>query len=157
MDKQLDTKKLADKAVELFDNNHNCAQSVLLVYSDFLNLDNNTALSVSSGFGGGMGRLQNTCGVVTAAYMVFGLSHSKSTGDNRDKIAKTYSMVQKYHDKFVKLHGTTECKSLVNCDLTTEEGQKYFKQENLKENVCKKCVKDSVNLIYETISENTDK
>ena len=45
--------KKAQSAVEHF-KTMNCAQSVLMSYTDELNLDEITAIKIASGFGGGM-------------------------------------------------------------------------------------------------------
>lgn len=62
-------KPMTVKAIESFRSGLNCAQAVVTAYADELNFDNNLALSVSCGFGGGMGRLQETCGAVTGYQM----------------------------------------------------------------------------------------
>ena len=69
-----------EKAAETFNTGCNCAQAVLSSFDDILNKEKDELLAVSSGFGGGMGKLQNTCGAVTGAFMVFSLyasNHSK--------------------------------------------------------------------------------
>lgn len=66
-------KVIEEKAIVSFKAGLNCAQAVLTAYADDLSFDNNLALSVSCGFGGGMGRLQQTCGAVTGSFMVLGI------------------------------------------------------------------------------------
>ncbi|MCW3789524.1 C-GCAxxG-C-C family protein [Plebeiibacterium sediminum] len=149
----LDYTILSEKAIEKFWTDYNCAQSVLFAYSDYLPIDTNTSLSVSCGFGGGMGRLQETCGAVSAAYMVFGLLSESATNDNREHIEDTYSMIQKFHNLFIQNQGTSNCKELLNCDLNTEEGQNYFKSNNLKKTICESCIKASIKLIHQVITE----
>jgi len=51
-----------EKAIQLFQSGLNCAQAVLTAYADDFNFDKGLAMSLSCGFGGGMGRLQETCG-----------------------------------------------------------------------------------------------
>ncbi|MGF1585649.1 MAG: C-GCAxxG-C-C family protein [Bacteroidales bacterium] len=154
MNKFIDDKSLGDKAIALFNDSFNCSQSVISVYADYIGVDKNLVLNISCGFGGGMGSLQRTCGAVTAAYMVFGLLNSSECHDNQVKKAKTYMMIQSFYDSFTKIHGTTDCIDLIKCDLKTEKGQTYFKNENLKKSVCEGCIRESVKLINKTISEN---
>ena len=59
-----------DTAVEYFKQGYNCAQSVFLAYADRYGFDKDTALRVSSSFGGGMGRLREVCGAVTAMFAI---------------------------------------------------------------------------------------
>ena len=141
----------ADKAIVTFRSGLNCAQAILTAYSDGLSFDNTLALNVSCGFGGGMGRLQETCGAVTGSFMVLGIYNSGKYTDNKDRKEATYSMIQKFSDKFKSIHGSTDCKSLLNCDLKTEEGQQYMKENKLIERVCEKCISDSIEIIEELL------
>ena len=67
------TKPIEEKAIESFRSGLNCSQAVVTAYSEQLNYDDKLALSISCGFGGGMGRLQETCGAVTGSFMVLGI------------------------------------------------------------------------------------
>jgi C_GCAxxG_C_C family probable redox protein len=141
--------QIEEKAIESFRSGFNCAQAVLTAYSDKLNFDNKLALSISCGFGGGMGRLQETCGAVTGSYMVLGVHNCNKFTDNKDRKEETYSMIQKFNEKFKKINGATDCKSLLKCDLKTEEGHRYMKENNLSAIVCEKCISDAVRIVEE--------
>jgi len=145
--------KKEEKAIDSFKSGLNCAQSVLTSYSDELNFDYHLALSIACGFGAGMGRLQETCGAVTGSFMVFGIYNCKKHSDNKERKEKTYSMIQRFADKFKAIHGATDCKSLLNCDLRTKEGRRYAHDNNLYEKVCEKCILDSIKIIEGLIEE----
>ena len=140
-----------DKAIGSFRSGLNCAQAVLTAYSDNLSFDNSLALNISSGFGGGMGRLQETCGAVTGSFMVLGIYNGKKYNENTLKKEKSYSMIQLFSEKFKSIHGTTDCKSLLKCDLKTEEGQLFAKENHLFETLCERCISDSIMIIEELI------
>ena len=142
-----------EKAIEAFRSGLNCAQSVLTAYTDKLNIDNSLALKISCGFGGGMGRLQETCGAVTGSYMVFGVYNCNKLTNNNERKEATYSMIQKFSEKFKLINGTTDCSLLLNCDLKTEEGHRYLKENNLSEIVCEKCISDSIRIIEELLQK----
>jgi C_GCAxxG_C_C family probable redox protein len=147
--KQKDMELKVEKAIRSFSADLNCAQSVMMAYTEELKIDPEIALSVSCGFGGGMGRLQETCGAVTGAFMVLGIHNCKKYRDNKDRKENTYTMIQLFSDKFKLLHGTMDCRLLLNCDLRTEEGQRYVQDNKLHETVCEKCVSDSIRIIEE--------
>jgi len=63
----------------------NCSQSVLSAYAEHFGFDEETAMKISSGFGGGMGRMADTCGAVTGAYMVLGLKYGQNSPDQEAK------------------------------------------------------------------------
>jgi C_GCAxxG_C_C family probable redox protein len=134
-------------AIESFRSGLNCAQSVVTAYSDELKFNSEEALFLSCGFGGGMGRLQETCGAVTGSFMVLGVYNCRKISDNAGRKEATYAMVQKFSQQFKELNGSTDCRSLLNCDLKTEEGHRYAKEKNLFGTICEKCITDSVKIL----------
>ena len=55
--KNIDIEERVAKAQRLFkEEGYNCCQAVVLAYNDLFGIDDDTAASMSSGFGGGMGR-----------------------------------------------------------------------------------------------------
>ncbi|MBP1672763.1 MAG: hypothetical protein H6Q25_578 [Bacteroidetes bacterium] len=140
-------------ALDLFKSGLNCAQAVLTTFSEDLHLDSGIAKSVSIGFGGGMGRLQETCGAVTGSFMVLGIYNCQKYADNKIRKDHTYSMIQSFSDRFVSLHGTINCKRLLNCDLKTEKGQRFAKENNLFETICEKCITDSITILEDLMKE----
>ena len=142
-----------EKAIESFRSGLNCSQSVLHAYANEMKVDNEFALSISCGFGGGMGRLQETCGAVTGAFMVLGIYNCKKFTDNKDRKEKTYAMIQRFSRKFKSFHGVIDCKTLIKADLNTEEGRKYVADNNLHEKVCERCIADAIGIVDELIEE----
>jgi hypothetical protein len=55
----------SEKAVSDFNKGYNCAQSVFSAFGDISGVDDDLSRSIASGFGGGFGRLQETCDAVT--------------------------------------------------------------------------------------------
>jgi C_GCAxxG_C_C family probable redox protein len=143
----------ADNAINTFRSGLNCAQAVLTAYSEHLEFDSSLVLNLSCGFGAGMGRLQGTCGAVTGSFMVLGIYNGKKYADNATKKEVTYSMIQNFSERFKSIHATTECRSLLKCDLKTEEGQQFAKEHNLFETLCERCISDSIGIIEELIAK----
>lgn len=146
-------KPIKEKAIESFRSGLNCAQAVLTAYSDELHIDNNLAQSVSCAFGGGMGRLQETCGAVTGSYMVLGIHACKKITENKERKEVTYTMVQKFTEKFRELNGTTDCIDLLKCEIKSDQGHQYAKENNLFQTVCEKCISDSINIVNELLED----
>jgi len=140
--------KKEEQALEYFKNGFNCAQYVFVVFAKERGLDEVTALKIAGGFGSGMGRLQETCGAVTGAFMAIGLKHGKTLGDEgTEKRDKTYTLVREFNTTFKEIFGATTCRDLLQCDLTTPEGSKYFTDNNLHEKVCVQCVREAVKIV----------
>ena len=137
------------KALAIFRSGANCAQSVLTAFPEVTKFDNDQALAISSGFGGGMGQLQETCGAATGAFMVIGINNSRKYTDVDERKNKTNTMIQEFNQRFTALHKTTNCRLLLGVDLKTEEGRQMMQDKNLSELVCSKCVSDSVKILSE--------
>ena len=75
----------SDEALTLFKGGQFCSQAVLSVFCDELDLSPLLALKVASGFGGGMGRMGKTCGVVTGAFIALGLHDWQSESASVDE------------------------------------------------------------------------
>ena len=92
---------------------YNCCQSVLLAYADIIGLDPQTAAVVTSGFGGGMGRLREVCGSVSAMFMIAGfISPAADPSIKADRTAN-YAIVQETAGKFREMNGSIVCKELL--------------------------------------------
>ncbi len=141
----------SEKALRFYSEGFNCAQSVIVSFADIMNIDEETALRLASGFGGGMGRMQNTCGAITGAFMVIGYLRGKyKQGDDEAKEI-TNQLIQELSRQFVELHGTINCKALINFDLNTPEGREQAENANVFNKRCSLFVKSSVELLEKII------
>jgi C_GCAxxG_C_C family probable redox protein len=134
-------------AISTFRAGLNCAQAVFAAYSEKLGYDKEMALSTSAGFGGGMGRLQETCGVVTGAFMVIGVYNSQLYPDNLVRKEKSYEMIREFNARFVEEHKSNRCMDLVNCDLSIAEGRALAKEKRIHETICEGCLATSIRIL----------
>lgn len=118
---KIDVEERVEKAKRLFkEGGYNCCQAVVLAYNDVFGLDDKTAASIASGFGGGMGRMREVCGSVSG--MVF-LSGLISPADNpSDKGARTanYALVQEVAGEFKAINGSIICRELLGLSACTQ-------------------------------------
>lgn len=138
-----------ETAVERFDNGHSCSQAVFTALAEPMGLDYETALKIASGFGGGMGRMGATCGAVTGALMALGL---KFGGIDPDAKEETCRLVNRFAEAFRQRHGTLECRDLIACDLTTEEGRQQAHDKDTHSTICTKLVRDAVEIAEQLIA-----
>ena len=102
-------------AKENFMKGHNCAQAVLLAFEDVTGLPRDVAMRLASSFGGGMGRMREVCGSVSAAMMVLGLVHgydAESSTEKEDKAAH-YARVQALAGRFREERGSIVCREIL--------------------------------------------
>ncbi|MBO6258138.1 MAG: C_GCAxxG_C_C family protein [Succinivibrio sp.] len=102
---------------------YNCPQSVLLSYADFLEikgLDVSTVLKMASPFGGGISRLREVCGAVSALCMLIGLTRGYDTPDDEMKTA-LYTKIQELAGQFGSMNGSIICRVLLGLDHHQDE------------------------------------
>ena len=140
----------SEKAKELFKSGYNCSQAVLGVFCEELGLDFETAVKISSSFGGGMGRMREVCGTVSGMFMAAGLAFS--TPDN-DK-AKQYAIVQELAKRFKEKNGSIVCRELLQgiesstSPVPSERTETYYKKRP-----CIELVGDSVEIFEQFLKE----
>jgi len=143
-------KNRAEIAVSKFSEGYNCAQSVFYSFCDDLGFDKNTALKMACGFGAGMGRKGEVCGAVTGGIIVIGAKYGRGEEQDRTATELTYKKTRELMDRFEQKHGTVICRKLLKgCELTTEEGQKNFKDNKLSDTVCKPCVRSVLEILHD--------
>ena len=142
-----------DIAIQSFRSGMNCAQSVVTAYADLLKFDPDLAAGLSCGFGGGMGRLQQTCGALTGAFMVLGIHNSRLYSDRVELKNRTYTQVREINEKFAQSQGATDCRSLLGCDLQTDEGMQFHKDTNQSKTICEKCIAASIEILDEIVGD----
>jgi C_GCAxxG_C_C family probable redox protein len=120
---------------------------VLSVFCEELRLDRNLGLRIAMGFGGGMGRTGKTCGAVTGAYMVLGLSQRLNENNPRENIERTYKLVQEFNRKFKALNGSIVCKELIRYDLGSLEGLAEARSKGVFSTICPKFVSGAVEIL----------
>ena len=75
------------RARAFFRDGYNCCQSVLMAFQDITGLSGEQTATLSSGFGGGMGRLREVCGSVSAMTFMTGfISPAVNPGNMDDRV-----------------------------------------------------------------------
>lgn len=141
-------------AVSLFkEGGLSCSQAMLSVYGQYFGLDKETSIKLASGFGGGMGRMAETCGAVTGAFMVLGLTCRIGDPEAKDKV---YIQVEKFTKEFKSRNGSISCKELLGHDMSTTEGMKTIKEKKLIPTVCPKFIQDAAEITETILSESKE-
>jgi len=143
----------SQKALDYYFDGFNCAQSVIASFADTLHVDEEVALRMASGFGGGMGRMQKTCGAVTGAFMVIGFLRGKYKIGEEEGKSITNELIQDFTKKYTERFGSINCKALIEFDLNTEEGRNQAEKEDVFFKKCSNFVKEAVELLEEVLND----
>ncbi len=126
---------------------------MLSAFGPRFGLDREKALRVAGAFGAGIGRMGETCGAVTGAFIVIGLKHGKTTADDDEAREKTYELVKKFTTLFKDRDRSILCRELLGHDLSTQEGRDAVFEKNLFITLCPRFVRDSVEILEEVLKD----
>jgi len=140
-----------ERAVSCFKEGFSCSQAILSTYGEQFGLNREMALKVSGAFGGGMGRMGETCGAVTGAFMVIGLKYGKTKVEDEQTKERAYNLVKEFVDKFRSRNGSIVCRELLGCDISTPDGMKIIGEKKLIATLCPKFVHDAAEIIEQIL------
>ena len=144
------------EARKLFLEGYNCSQAVLGAFCDVTGMDFETAMKLSSSFGGGMGRMREVCGAVSGASLVIGSIASATDGKDSENKQKNYELVREFAKRFTERNGSIICRELLGLDVKMEKSAQPESRttEYYKKRPCVELVGDSVEILAELIEEN---
>ncbi len=143
-----------DKAQGLFLEGYNCSQSVVLSFSDILNIDKDSLAKITSSFGGGIGRLRETCGAISGACVVLGLLYGYETPETGEIKKEHYSRIQEIVKEFKKEFKTIICRELLGNCVDNSPNPSPRTKEYYETRPCKKIAGYMAFLISEYINSH---
>ena len=104
----------AQRAKELFCDGMNCAQAVVGACCDVFGMDDQElAMRLAAGFGGGMGRMRLTCGAACGMFMLAGLQNGSTTPHDSEGKMANYALVRSLADDYKQRFGSITCSELL--------------------------------------------
>jgi len=123
-----------ERAVNNFKAGYNCSQSVVAAYADLFGLKAEQALLVSASFGGGIGRMRQTCGAACGMFLLAGLATGTTDAADRAGKSNNYKVVQQLASLFKEENGSLICaellglkKSEISCEASPRT-EVYYKK-----------------------------
>lgn len=140
-----------EKAVSLFKDGYNCSQSVVAAYADLYGFTQEQALKMSASFGGGIGRMRQTCGAACGLFLLAGLESGCTEGKNREGKEANYRMVQEFAEEFRKRNGSLICAELLGLakNAPTPATPEARTAEYYKKRPCVKMVEEAARIFRE--------
>jgi C_GCAxxG_C_C family probable redox protein len=108
-----------NKSVEYFKKGFNCAQSVVAAFADIYGYTEEQAMTLSAGFGGGIGRMRGPCGAACGMFILAGMDCGTADASDRDAKSHNYAVVQQLAEKFKKECGSIICAELLGLKKDT--------------------------------------
>ena len=145
----------AEAARQLFFEGYNCAQAVFCAFTDVTGCDRDTSTRMSSSFGGGLGRLRETCGVVSAAALVLGIARGYDDPADYEAKKRHYALVRDFAERFREKNGSIICRELLaNAGLEPKSGgePEARSEEFYRRRPCPHLVYDAALILDELLS-----
>ncbi len=140
-------------AKRYFEEGYNCAQSVLLAFCEETGLSIDQAAKLASTFGGGMGRMREVCGAVSAMFMIQGLMEGYTDPKAKQEKAELYARVRDVAERFREKNHSIICRDLLIDVQTTPGGVPEERtQEYYERRPCGCYVEDAAGLIAEALN-----
>ncbi|ODC02090.1 hypothetical protein A3197_21380 [Candidatus Thiodiazotropha endoloripes] len=141
-------------AVKRFCDGYNCAQAVLTSFANRYQVDTELAMRISSGLGGGVGRMGDICGTLSGAALVLGLQMGPKTSDDASAKEATYNATRLLQERFMARHGSNRCKELLQKDLSIPAEYQEAKSLGLFKTQCPDYVGTVVTLLNQILEES---
>lgn len=152
--KQEDIEKRVERAKELFKQGFNCSQAVCAACADLYGMDEEMALRVAASFGGGIGRMRQTCGAACGMFILAGLENGSAISGDAEGKKNNYALVQDLAAKFQTENGSLICAELLGIASKPQEPTPAERTaEYYQKRPCVEMVASAVRIYLQTKSE----
>ena len=101
------------QAVAYFKSGYNCSQSVVAAFAPYYGFTEEQAFKMSASFGGGIGRMRQTCGAACGMFLLAGLDCGSTDGADNAAKSHNYAVVQQLAHAFEQENGSLICAELL--------------------------------------------
>lgn len=143
-------------AKEKFAQGYNCSQSVALAFADYLGMDEPVIARLTSGFGGGMGRMREVCGAVSGMTFVMSALYGYDDPKAFEEKAELYKKIQAVANEFKNENGSIVCRELLALQTKGADSPTPEKRTEVyyKKRPCPELVKIAADIIEDFIAKN---
>ena len=144
-----------EKAKTLFKQGFNCSQSVFAACADIYGIEDEAlALRLSASFGGGIGRMRQTCGAACGMFLLAGLANGSATAGDAEGKKQNYELVQHLAEKFKQENGSLICAELLGIAPKPQEPSPEARTEvYYQKRPCVDMVASAVRIYLENLQE----
>ena len=136
-------------AREYLASRYNCAQSVLKAVLEEKGVFFDEAMSLSSGFGGGIAWEGRTCGAVSGAIMTIGVLNGPQNDDVVQGKQSTYKLSNILIERLKEKLETIQCYELIGVDMKDPEAKKAARERGVFSDQCSEFVATAVRIVLD--------
>ena len=143
----------AERAAAYHKRGFNCSQSVVAVFDDLTGLDEQTAMNLGAGFGGG-GGMGELCGALSGGMIVLGLLTPVDMEDPIASKKRTVALSKELQRRFMERYGALRCHDLLANKEKSNETSPAAKRLGLTKH-CDLMIVSAVELVEEILAERS--
>jgi C_GCAxxG_C_C family probable redox protein len=138
------TIQVAQRSAELFQQGFCCAESVLQAMAESRGIKSELIPKIATGLCGGIAATGGICGAVSGGVLAINMLAGRNSADQ--SLDGTFRLVRAFLGEFEAKFGTTNCERLIGCRLDTPEGNRFFKENKLREKKCQTFTKEAAGM-----------
>lgn len=145
-----------EEAMALFEEGYNCAQAVAGAFRDEVGMELDAIVKLSSGFGGGFGRLREVCGAVSGMVLIANMLYGYESPTDTESKMNYYSDIQSLAKSFSERNGSYVCRELLGLPAAGADSPVPEKRtkEYYQKRPCKELVGDAAEILEKFIAEH---
>ena len=141
----------AEKAGQLYDGNFHCCEAIILAVSEYMEIDGDLLLKISTPFGGGMINNGAACGSLIAAYICMGAFKGRSSEcESRNNACEPADRI---FQKFCQKYGSPNCREITGYDKKDPQAVELH-SKRVKSEICVPLTKEVTRWILEELAAN---
>ncbi len=142
--------EVQNKAEDYFNSGYNCCESVVLAICEYMGVDKEMPLKISTPFGSGMSKNGSNCGALSAAFIASGMT--KGRKNNEEPRDPSYIPADVIFNKFKEKYNSVTCHDITELDLKNSEVMAQNKERMHKE-ICGPIVRQVTQWILEELEK----
>jgi C_GCAxxG_C_C family probable redox protein len=99
-------------------------------------LEDDNLWQAGTGFGGGIGGMQDVCGVLGGAVVAASIAMTSLGGDLIQSRHRAYKVVKEAYSRFVDEFGPPDCRQLCGFDFSEPDGFNRYQESTAKAEKC---------------------
>ncbi len=139
------------KVEHFMEKGFNCAQSVFMSFSEEMGISQETAAKITSGLGGGMGRMGEACGAFNGGAMALGMIYGSAESQDEEEKTRIYSIIGEFALEFERKNGGLRCNDIIGYNMRVPEQRSEAKEKGIFQAKCSECMKSAVSIVTEII------
>ena len=154
---QQEIEQRIQKAKDLFKQGFNCSQSVFAACADLYGIEDEAlALRISASFGGGIGRMRQTCGAACGMFLLAGLQNGSATPHDPEGKMQNYALVQQLAEQFKEENGSLICAELLGIAPKPQDPMPEARTDAYyKTRPCIEMIESAVRIFLTTLHNST--